>query len=503
MQIFEKNSNIFKLLSEAISEGIVVVDDQQNIVASNGAANEMFGYEENELVGMSLNTLIPRDYHGAHGHHFNTFIEGSEKRQMGHGRNLYGLKKNGKQFPVEAGLNPFQIYGNTYVMALVIDITERKKSQEELSHWFQIFNESLNEIYVFDAKTLKFINVNYGAQSNIGYNLQELKAITPIDIKPEFTETSFKKMLQPLIHGTQKKLDLESVHQRKNGSTYPVEIHLQLSSIGDHEVFVAIILDITERKSYTVNLEKTVAERTLQLEEALAKEKELSELKTKFLSLVSHEFKTPLSSILTSTTLLGKYTTSDQQEKRDKHLTTIKSKVKYLDNILNDFLSVERLESGKVNYKKSIFPLSKVVNEVVYDSNMLLKEGQTILYPHDIDDINLQFDEKILELVLSNLVHNAIKYSPENTQIDIQVNTKKNLLSLKIVDQGIGIPKEEQKYIFDRYFRAGNALLTQGTGIGLNIAKRHLENLGGDITFKSMENKGTTFEVIIPLENHN
>ncbi len=503
MQIFEKDSNIFKLLSEAISEGIVVVNDKQKIVASNGAANEMFGYDENELVGLSLNLLIPREYHGSHGHHFNTFIEGSEKRQMGHGRNLYGLKKNGKKFPVEAGLNPFHLYGNTYVMALVIDITERKKSQEQLSHWFQIFNESLNEIYVFDAQTLKFINVNYGAQSNIGYNLQELKTITPLDIKPTFTETSFRKMLEPLINGKLKKLDLESIHQRKDGTTYPVEIHLQLSSIGDHQVFVAIILDITERKSYTANLEKTVAERTLQLEEALAKEKELSELKTKFLSLVSHEFKTPLSSILTSTTLLGKYTTSEQQEKRDKHLTTIKSKVKYLDNILNDFLSVERLESGKVNYRKSVFPLSKVVNEVVYDSNMLLKEGQTILYPHDIDDINLNFDEKILELVLSNLVHNAIKYSPEGTQIDIQVSANNNNLVLKIVDQGIGIPKEEQKHIFDRYFRAGNALLTQGTGIGLNIAKRHLENLGGNITFKSLQDKGTTFEVILPLEQHN
>jgi PAS domain S-box-containing protein len=500
MKVFQKNSNIFRLLSEAVSEGIIVVNDKQEIVASNGAANVMFGYKDGELLGKPLNTLIPTNFHNAHDGHFKDFVKGGAKRQMGHGRTLKGLTKKGVDFPVEAGLNPFRLYGNTYVMALVTDITERKKVEDELSHWFKIFNESLNEIYVFNASSLRFINVNHGALLNTGYTLEELRKMTPVTIKPEFNKTTFKALLKPLADGKKQKLEFETVHKRKEGSTYPVEVHLQLSSIGQEKVYVAIILDITERKAYTQNLEGIVAERTEQLEEALAKEKELGELKTKFLSLVSHEFKTPLSSILTSTTLLTKYTKTDQQDKRDKHLNTIKGKIKYLDNILNDFLSVERLESGKVNYKFSTFPLSKVVNEVVYDSNMLLKEGQKIQYPQQIDDVVLEFDEKILELVLSNLVHNAIKYSPENSKIDIQVKKRKKDLSVAIIDKGIGIPKKEQKFIFDRYFRAGNALNTQGTGIGLNIAKRHLENLGGDIIFQSTENKGTKFEIQIPIE---
>ena len=297
------------------------------------------------------------------------------------------------------------------------------------------------------------------------------------------------------------KLKFETVHGRKNGSSYPVEVHLQLSAIGDKKVFVAMILDITERKNYTEKLEKTVDERTKQLTEALAVEKELNELKTRFLSLVSHEFKTPLSSILTSITLLGKYTQTEQQEKRDKHVNTIKKKVKYLDTILNDFLSVERLDSGKVNYKIETFALSKIVNEVIYDANMLLKAGQKIQYPENFDDIIIQFDEKTLELALSNLVHNAIKYSPEDSVIDVQVAIEENKLFLKIIDKGIGIPEEEQKHIFNRYFRAENALLTQGTGIGLNIAKQHLENLGGGLEFSSELNKGSIFTVSIPLEH--
>ena len=234
------------------------------------------------------------------------------------------------------------------------------------------------------------------------------------------------------------------------------------------------------------------------MKESLKKERELNDLKTKFLSLVSHEFKTPLSGILTSSNLIGKYVKEEQQEKREKHIKTITSKVKYLNNILDDFLSVERLETGKVNYKITQFPLSKVINEVVYNANMLLKEGQIINYPEGIDDIEINFDEKVLELVLTNLVNNAIKYSPEETSIDILVLPKGKNIIIKISDEGIGIPKKEQKFIFKRYFRAENALLNQGTGIGLNIAKSHLENLGGDITFESEEDKGSTFAIEIP-----
>ena len=503
MHIFQKNSNIFNLLSEGISEGIIVVNTEQVIVATNSSAMEMFGYEKDELIGKPLDILIPKRYHHNHDTHVEHFIAKSGKRQMGQGRDLFGICKDGNEFPVEAGLNPFELDGVTYVMALIIDITERKQKEIELSHWARIFNESLSEIYVFDAITFKFINVNKEAQRNLGYTIEELVKMTPVNIKPELSQPKFRELIQPLLKGKMEKLKFETVHGRKNGSSYPVEVHLQLSAIGDNKVFVAMILDITERKNYTEKLEKTVDERTKQLTEALAVEKELNELKTRFLSLVSHEFKTPLSSILTSITLLGKYTQTEQQEKRDKHVNTIKKKVKYLDTILNDFLSVERLDSGKVNYKIETFALSKIVNEVIYDANMLLKAGQKIQYPENFDDIIIQFDEKTLELALSNLVHNAIKYSPEDSVIDVQVAIEENKLFLKIIDKGIGIPEEEQKHIFNRYFRAENALLTQGTGIGLNIAKQHLENLGGGLEFSSELNKGSIFTVSIPLEHKN
>ncbi len=402
----EKKGNIFKLLSEAISEGIIIVNEKQEIVASNGAANAMFGYEDNELLGQQLNLLIPKDYHKSHKGHFNNFIEHSDRRQMGHGRDLYGLRKDGTKFPVEAGLNPFQIYENAYVMALVSDITIRKQQESEIRE----LNANLEDKIADRTRALE----------NTVAQMQE---------------------------------------------------------------------EVEKRRS---------AENKMKV--SLQKERELNELKTKFLSMVSHEFKTPLSGILTSSTLIGKYTKEDQQDKRDKHLKTIKAKVKYLDNILSDFLSIERLQTGKTVYKFSTFPLSKVVNEVIYDANMLLKDGQHIEYPQNIDEITLEFDEKILELILTNLINNAIKYSSEGGVIEVEVKTNDEELTIQVTDEGMGIPEKEQKYIFNRYFRAENALLNAGTGIGLNIVKSHLENLGGHIAFTSTEGKGSTFIVTLPIK---
>jgi len=137
---------------------------------------------------------------------------------------------------------------------------------------------------------------------------------------------------------------------------------------------------------------------------------------------------------------------------------------------------------------------------VVYNANITLKDGQDIIYPTEIEDVILIQDEKILELILSNLLGNAIKYSPENTTIKFKVHFKGENIVFVVEDQGRGIPEQDQKHIFERYFRAENALLDQGTGIGLNIAKTHLENLGGSIGFESKENEGTRFKVEVPMK---
>ncbi len=410
--MFEQGQHIFTILFEAISEGIIVVDKKQVIVATNTSVKKMFGYKKGELTNQPLTILIPSKYHANHKNHVVTFLKNRNERKMGQEIDIYGIKKNGKEFPLEISLNPFTISGKTYVMAILIDITIRKKNEQEI----EVLNSQLE-------KRIK------ERTAELNYTIEQLK-----DLNLNF-QGEIKKRVQ-----------------------------------AENKITVA-----------------------------LQKEKELNELKTKFLSMVAHEFKTPLSGILTSTILLEKYNLSEQQDKREKHLKTITSKVHYLNNILNDFLSIERLESNKVNYKLTTFNLSKVINEVVYNANMLLKSGQQINIPQNIDEFTLYQDEKILELMLSNLIHNAIKYSPENTTIELKVVENDNQIVFKFIDQGIGIPKKDQKHIFNRYFRAENVLNNQGTGIGLNIVKSHLENLGGSISFTSKENVGSTFTINLPI----
>lgn len=402
---------------------------------------------------------------------------------------------------------------------------------------FNTLFEAIPEGLIIANEKQIIVAANFSAEKMFGYKKgaltnQHLNILIPLKYqtnhKIHFLDFLKNKNTRKINHD----LNLYGITKRKK--EFPVEIALNPFNIDKKTFVMALIIDNTIRKATKIKidtlnleLEKKIKERTAELKntikqlknvnrnfkkeikkrieaenkikDALKKEQELNELKTKFLSLVSHEFKTPLSGILTSSMLLKKYLLNEQQDKRDKHIEIITKKVNYLNNILNDFLSIERLDSSNVNYKFTTFNLSKIINEVVYNANMLLKSGQKINVSSSIDDYVLYQDEKILELILSNLLYNAIKYSPENTSIDLEVYQTSKSTIFKLIDEGIGIPEESQKFIFNRYFRAENVLNTQGTGIGLNIVKSHLENLGGSISFTSEENKGSIFIIKLPI----
>ena len=412
--MFYLNPNIFEKLFNNIPEGLLIVNDNQQIVLLNSSIETLFGYKKDELISQPFNTLIPEKFHSVTSKYFETYIKSSNSDNLLSFFNSLVINKYNKTFIVEIKLSTFKIDGKSNIIALISEISSRKKSEKRTT----MLNAQLEGIVKQRTKQL----------SNTINTLKELN------------------------------------------------------------------------KNYELEIKKRI-EGELKIKASLKKEKELNELKTKFLSMVSHEFKTPLSGILTSTMLLKKYNLSEQQEKRDKHINTIANKVHYLNNIINDFLSIERINTNNVVYKFSTFNLSKIVNEVVYNANMLLKRGQKINIPRNTDEFILYQDEMFLELALSNLINNAVKYSSENSTIDIAIKTKNKNIEFKISDDGIGIPKKDQKFIFNRYFRAENALNSQGTGIGLNIVKSHLENLGGSIQFTSIENQGSTFTFDLPI-NH-
>ena len=495
----EKNLMIKSRALESANSGIIITDALQHdnpVIYVNTAFQNITGYNSDEVLNRNSRFLYGTDKDQESLKILKSAIEKGENCRVV----LRNYKKDGTLFWNELYIMPITDAEGlvTNFIGIQEDITDRKKEEEERQHLSSIFDDSLNEIHVFDSKTLKFLKVNYGAQKNLGYTMDELVKMTPLNILPYKDEIEFRGVVDILLKKNVQKLEIETVHYRKDGTTYPVEAHLQLSKLGEREVFIAIILDITERKNYTLKLENIVNERTKQLKESLRKEIEINELKTRFLSLLSHEFKTPLSAILTSSLLLSKYQLTEQQPNRNKHIKTITDKVHLLNNILNSFLSIEKFESGNLSYQFNEFKIGEIVNNVIYDAKLLLKEGQQIKYRENIVDLSLYQDEQVIELILTHLIHNAIKYSPENSTIHIDIEQNDDLTTLKIIDNGIGIPLKDQKNIFDRYFRSENVINTEGTGIGLNIVKNHLENLDGIISFESEEHLGTTFTVSIP-----
>lgn len=247
-------------------------------------------------------------------------------------------------------------------------------------------------------------------------------------------------------------------------------------------------------------IEKALRKSEEELRKALEKEKQLNELKSRFVSMASHEFRTPLSTVLSSADLAEAYTGgAEHQEKRSKHLQRIKAAVGTLTNILNDFLSLSKLEENKVQKQSVRFSIHDFCNEVEDEMLGLLKPGQRIIQVHQNCEVEVMLDKQILKNIIYNLVSNASKYSDVGKPIFCRIQIDNQVLHIEVEDQGIGIPEEDQSHMFQRFFRANNVENIQGTGLGLNIVKQYLALLGGDISFTSKPSQGTVFRINIPL----
>ncbi|TKB96059.1 PAS domain-containing sensor histidine kinase [Pedobacter cryophilus] len=239
-----------------------------------------------------------------------------------------------------------------------------------------------------------------------------------------------------------------------------------------------------------------------QVELALAKAEELNEMKSKFITMASHEFRTPLTIMLSSISIIEQFKELLPQENRiEKHLNRIKSSINDLTIILDEFLSLEKIETGIIEIKKENFNLPESCEDFLDGFRLLIKKNQTINYIH-IGNKVINHDFKIIQFILLNLLSNASKYSIEGTEIDMFTEVSKNKVLIKVKDNGIGISKSEQKNLFTRFFRAQNALHIPGTGLGLIIVKRYLDLIGGTIEINSNINKGTTVTIQFPINNN-
>lgn len=313
-------------------------------------------------------------------------------------------------------------------------------------------------------------------------------------------------------------VDMELCGLKKDGTEIPVEISLSPYTNSDGKFVIAFIVDITIRrqaeeklKNYSAELENQVKTRTLILEEAiqelektkkdlnnaLKKEKELNELKSRFVSMASHEFRTPLTTMMSSLSLVTKYGEQNDKDNQVKHVSKIKTSINNLTDILNDFLSVSKLEEGKVENMQEEMNIKTFISEVIAEMQSMATNGQKIHQSHIGNEI-VSIDKKLLKNVLFNLISNAIKFSPENGIVEVGITVLNSSIKLTVKDNGIGISKEDQKHLFERFFRGHNATHIQGTGLGLNIVAKYVELMNGSMDFESIENEGTTFTIIVP-----
>lgn len=277
---------------------------------------------------------------------------------------------------------------------------------------------------------------------------------------------------------------------------------------------VANLHDITARHAaehelHVANqdLERRVEERTSELRkveeelrEALEAERKVNELKTRFVSMASHEFRTPLTTILSSADLIGEYNAKgDGNDKIRAHAERIRGKVQDLTGILTEFLSVEKLEKGLDSCVPEDLDLVRSCDAVIEEMQAIARNGQRIRSHGTDPSIMVRLDRRMLANVLRNLLSNAIKYSPEGSEIVLRPFLSDGRVRIEVADRGIGIPVEEQEHLFDRFFRASNAGTVQGTGLGLHIVRRYAELMNGGVTFRSVPGEGSTFTVDLPV----
>lgn len=446
-----------------------------------------------------------------------------------------------KFFLVTTALTP--ALHESLTLLLFKDVTEKKIADRDLLQSQRtleaVINTAVDGIIIIDERGIIQM-VNQAASRLFGYDKQEMAGRNVNLLMPAPHAEQHNGYIHNYLQtGIGKIIGIgrEVEGRRKDGNLFPFKLGVSRVELEGKILFAGVIHDLTEQKRAEARilylnkeLEQKVEERTEKLTEvvnkllqsniklereikerkaaeaalrqnqeelrrSLEKEKELSELKSRFVSMASHEFRTPLTTIASSADLLGLYTESGQQEKRDKHLRRIQTAVTNLTGILGDFLSLSKLEEGKIHVNPVYFAVEELGQEVVEEMQSLLKPGQKIQTDFSSGQPEAYLDKKILKNIFINLLSNAIKYSGENSTVSFRLAQQGRRIDASIRDEGIGIPKEDQKHLFTRFFRAANSVNIQGTGLGLNIVKRYTDLLGGTIRFESKEGKGTVFFV--------
>lgn len=522
----------FRRVMHAIEQSpvsVIMTNAAGEIEYVNPRFTDVTGYSKEEVLGKKPSILKSGRMNDLeYKQLWNTISSGKEW----HGE-FYNKKKNEELFWEAASISPVRDERGmiTHYVAIKEDITEKKRVQKALKESEEqyrilittvpdiIIRTDLNGNIIFVNETVLATFFNISEDKILGKDI--ISFISPEDRERAILNTKLM-FIEPL--GVKEyKLKFENVEMdcEVNGAVLR-------DSEGNPNGMVYVLREITARKkaekeleNYRQHLEELINERTKELEDvnsllqeeikkqkeaeekvkiALEKEKELSELKSKFISLASHEFRTPLTTVLSSTELLERYGREWDMNKYVNQTERIKKSVKYLTSLMDDVLTISRAESGKIKYEPAPVNIKDLCKNILDDISMLVTPKHSINYEIKVSAAKIVLDEKLFKFIVMNLLTNAIKYSPDGGPIDFNITTKRENLIIEVRDEGIGILDHEKQHLFEPFHRGNNVGDIRGTGLGMSIIKRSVDMHLGSITFESEASKGTKFTIILPFK---
>ena len=481
------------------SEGILIANRSGTIVYANPAAHEMFRSTE-DLKGSAVDSLIPNPQRQHHNELRSAYHQAPSRRSMGQGRELHALRRDGSVLPVEISLTPLTLDGEALTAAMVIDISERKALENQVLRLNKLLEQQvLDRTRELNRSQLLYRTVarNYPngtifvldealryefaeGKELFEWNLtsEDLKGNLYLDQLPADLREEVGQRLQAVLAGSNQSFEVQH-----HGSTYRLDaVSVQIEAEESPRILV-VEQNITEEKK------------------ALDKERQLNELKSRFVSMASHEFRTPLSTISSSADLARQHTERGNRERVEVHLEKIKGAVNHLVSILDDYLSLERFQTRDWDANREPLSVRETVGATLEKQRSMLRRGQHLHADlhSDLSDFTEMSHKEAVQGIVSNLVSNASKYSDEGAHIEVTLQLRDGThWHLAVRDHGVGIAEADQTAIFTRFFRCDQTSHIPGTGVGLDLVQQYTSFLDGNITLDSSPGKGSTFTVTWP-----
>jgi len=491
----KKSEERFRLVVEAAPNAMLMANATGKIVLVNSRVEAWFGYARSELLGQPVEILVPERYRNHHPQYRQSFMDNAEPRAMGAGRELFGLRKDGSEFPIEIGLNPIQTEDGVMVLSSIIDISERKKSEER----FRLVVDAAPNAMVMVNDSGQIVLVNAQVEAWFGYNRNELLE-QPVEIlvperyrghHPHYRQ-SFMDNAEPRAMGAGREL----YGLRKDGSEFPIEIGLNPIQTTDGMLVLSSIIDISERKA----IELRFREHAEQV--ALA-----SRYKSEFLANMSHELRTPLNSILILSEQLHDNAKSNLLPKQVEYADIIHKSGEDLLSLINDILDLSRIEAGHMQIQREKVILAEFGDYLRHAFQPISENKQLDLQCHIEDTLPavMVLDFQRVYQIIKNLFSNAIKFTNPGGKIHIRFArhdaTTPPSLAISVTDTGTGIPADKHDLIFQAFQQLDGSISRKygGTGLGLAISRQLAELLGGSLGVSSDPGLGSTFTLLLPI----